>query len=94
MRKATVNRPQKALPFTKGKIMIDGVECETVKAGKSATFEVPDGNHLLQVVFGSVPPTNSNPVEIGASDADANFEVKITVPLRSTDPTTATLTKK
>ena len=95
MRKATVNRPQKAVfPFTKGKILIDGSECEVVKAGKSATFEIPDGTHSIQVVFAGVPPTESNFLQISASDGDTSFEVKIKVPLSNMDSTTAELTKK
>jgi len=94
MRKVTVSRPQKAqFPFTKGKILIDGSESEVVKAGKSATFEVPDGNHNIQVVFASVPPAESNFLQMNASDGDTRFEVKIKVPLRNTDSTTAELTK-
>jgi hypothetical protein len=94
MRKVTVNRPQKVqFPFTKGKVLIDGVERETVKAGKSAAFEVPDGSHRIQVVFGSLPPTESNLLQIEASDGDTSFEVKIKVPLSSSDSTTAELTK-
>ena len=94
MRKVTVNRPQKAVfPFIKGKILFDGSEREIVKAGKSTTFEIPDGNHHIQVVFGGLPPTESNLVQITASDGDASFEVKIKVPLRNTDSTTAELTK-
>ena len=95
MRKVTVNRPQKAkLPFTKGKILIDGSECEVVKAGKTATFEIPDGNHDIQLVFSSVPPVNSNVLRIDSSDGDTSFEINITVPLKNEDPTYAELTKK
>jgi hypothetical protein len=94
MRKATVSRPQKAVfPFTKGKILIDGSEREIVKAGKSATVEIPDGNHIIHVVFGGIPPTESNSLPINAADGDLSFEVKIKVPLRNTDPTTAELTR-
>ena len=94
MRKVTVNRPQKVqFPFTKGKILIDGVEGEAVKAGKSVTFEVPDGNHRIQVVFASIPPTESNLLQVDASDGDTSFEVKIKVPFGNNDSTTAELTK-
>jgi len=94
MRKVTVSRPQKAVfAFTKGKILIDGSECEVVKAGKSAIFEIPDGNHRIQVVFASIPPTESNLLQIEASDGDTSFEVKIKVPLSNMDSTTAELTK-
>ena len=94
MRKVTVSRPQKAVfAFTKGKIMIDGVERETVKAGKAATFEIPDGNHRIQVVFAGIPPTESDLLQIDASDGDTSFEVKIKVPLSNTDSTTAELIK-
>ena len=95
MRKVTVSRPQKAVfAFTKGKILIDGSEREVVKAGKSATFEIPDGNHRIQVVFASIPPTESDLLQINASDGDTGFEVKIKVPLSNMDSTTAELTKK
>jgi len=94
MRKVTVSRPQKAVfPFIKGKIMIDGSERETVKAGKSATFEIPDGYHSISVVFSGLPPTESNSLQISGSDGESSFEVKIKVPLRNTDSTTAELTK-
>ena len=94
MRKVTVNRPQKAkLPFSKGKILIDGNECELVKAGKSATFEIPDGDHEIQVTFKAVPPVNSNVLRIESADGDTSFEITITVPLRN-EETTAELTKK
>jgi hypothetical protein len=90
----TVSRPQKAVfPFTKGKILIDNSECGVVKAGKSATFEIPDGSHSIQVVFASLPPTESNYLQISASDGDAGFEVRIKVPLDNNDSTTAELTK-
>jgi len=93
MRKVTVNRPQKAkLPFSKGKILIDGNEHAIVKAGKTAAFEIPDGNHDIQVVFKAVPPVTSNVLRIDSSDGDMSFEVKITVPLKS-EETYAELTK-
>jgi len=95
MRKVTVSRPQKVqLTFTKGKILIDGNERGVVKAGKSATFDIPDGNHSIQVVFASLPPTESNFFQIDASDGDTSFEVKIKVPLSNDDSTTAELMKK
>ena len=94
MRKVTVSRPQKAqLPFSKGKILIDGSEREIVKAGKSVTFEIPDGNHDIQLVFKAVPPVSSNVLRIESTDGDTSFEVNITVPLKS-EETTAELTKK
>ena len=94
MRKITVERPQKMqLPFSKGKILIDDKECEIVKAGKSATFEVPDGGHAIQVVFAAAPPVNSNVMHIEPSDGDVSFEVKIIVPLKN-DDTYAELTRK
>ena len=94
MRKVTVNRPQKIVfPFTKGKIIVDGTEREIVKAGKSATFEIPDGSHTLQVVFASIPPTESNFEEIGAAEGDTSFEIKIKVPVGSYESTSAELTK-
>jgi len=95
MRKVSVNRPQKIkFPFMKGKILINGVECETVKAGKTAVFDVPDGNHDIQVTFPSVPPTASNVLRIDSLDGDTNFEIKIKVPISGNDPTLAELTKK
>ena len=94
MRKVTVSRPQKAVfAFIKGKILIDGSESAIVKAGKSATVEIPDGNHSIQVVFAGIPPTESNFLQINASDGDTSLEVKIKVPLSNTDSTTAELTK-
>ena len=94
MRKVTVIRPQKLqLPFSKGKILIDNNECETVKAGKTAEFEIPDGGHDIQVIFDAAPPVNSNLLRIEQSDGDTVFEVKIVVPLKN-DPTYAELTKK
>ena len=94
MRKITVSRPQKIqMPFTKGKILIDGNECEIVKAGKTATFEIPDGGHDIQVIFAAVPPVNSNVLRIEQSDGDTALEVKIKVPLKN-DPTYAELTRK
>jgi hypothetical protein len=94
MRKVTVNRPQKiVLPFSKGKILLDGNEIGIVKAGKSATFEVSDGNHDVQLVFKAIPPVSSNVLYIDSSDGDTNIEVKITVPV-SGDETYAELTKK
>jgi hypothetical protein len=95
MRKITVNRPQKIqLPFSKGRILIDGSEREVVKAGKTATFEIPDGNHDIQVIFAAQPPVNSNVLHIEQSDGDMVFEVKIKVPLSNNDPTYAELTKQ
>ena len=94
MRKVTVNRPQKVkLPFTKGKIMLGGNEVEVVKAGKTTTFEIPDGNHDIQIVFAAMPPVNSNVLRIDSTDGDTTFEINIIVPLKS-DDTTAVLTKK
>ena len=94
MRKVTVVRPQKLqLPFSKGKILIDSIECETVKAGKTAEFEIADGGHDIQVIFAAAPPVNSNILRIEQSDVDTVFEVKIVVPLKN-DPSYAELTKK
>ena len=94
MRKVSVARPQKMqLPFSKGKILVDDQECETVKAGKTATFEIPDGIHAIQVIFAAAPPENSNVLHIEASDGDLALEVKIKVPLSGGD-TIAELTKK
>ena len=94
MRKITVSRPQKIqLPFSKGKILIDNNECEVVKAGKTAVFEVADGEHDIQVVFSAAPPVNSNVLRIEESDGDTAFEIKIVVPLKN-EPTYAELTKK
>ena len=94
MRKVTVARPQRIqLPFSKGKILIDDKECETVKAGKTTAFEIPDGGHDIQVVFAAVPPVNSNVLRIEQSDGDVEFEVKIVVPLKN-DTTYAELTRK
>ena len=94
MRKVTVSRPQKAVfALIKGKILIDGSEREIVKAGKSTTFEIPDGNHSIQVVFKGIPPTESNFLHITAPDGDVSLEVKIKVPLSNMDSTTAELTK-
>ena len=94
MRKVTVNRPQKiVLPFSKGKVLLDGNELGIVKAGKSATFEIPDGARDIQLVFKAIPPVNSNVLHIDGSEGDTSFEVKIIVPL-SGDDTTAELTKK
>jgi len=95
MRKVTVNRPQKVkLPFTKGKILLDGTERETVKAGKTVTFEISDGNHDIQVVFAAIPPVTSNILHIEVSDGDTIFEINIIVPLNNAAPTSAELTKK
>ena len=94
MRKVTVVRPQKIqLPFSKGKILIDNNECEIVKAGKTVTFEIPDGGHDIQVIFAALPPVNSNVLQIEPSDGDITFEVKIIVPLKN-DTTYAELTRK
>ena len=94
MRKVTISRPQKLkLPFSKGKILLDGNECEIVKAGKTTTFEIPDGNHDIQVVLAAVPPVNSNILRIDNSDGDMSLEIKITVPLNNTE-TYAELIKK
>ena len=94
MRKVTVIRPQKIqLPFSKGKILIDNNESAIVKAGKTAEFEIPDGGHDIQVIFGAVPPVNSNILRIEESDGDTVFEVKIVVPVKN-DPTYAELTRK
>jgi len=93
MRKVTVNRPQKLkLPFSKGKVMLNGNECGIVKAGKSITFEIPDGNHDIQVVFAAIPPVNSNVLRIDSSDGDTSIKIDIIVPV-SSDETTAVLTK-
>ena len=95
MRKVTVNRPQKIVfPFIKGRILIDGNECAIVKAGKTTTFEISDGHHSIQLIFGGIPSVESNIFHIDSSDGDTSFEVKITVPLRNVDPTYAELTKK
>ena len=92
MRKITVSRPQKIqLPFSKGKILIDGNECEVVKAGKTATLEIPDGSHKIQVVFKAVPPVHSNVLTI--EDGDTAFEVTIKVPMNSNEETSAELKK-
>ena len=94
MGKITLSRPQKVLlPFSKGKILIDGSERETVKAGKTVEFEVPDGHHDIQVLFAAVPPVNSNVVHFEQSGDDLAFEVKITVPVKGGD-TFAELTMK
>ena len=94
MRKVTVSRPQKIkLPFSKGKILLNGNECEIVKAGKTTTFEIPDGNHNIQVVFAAIPPVNSNILRIDSSDGDTSLEIKITVPLNNAE-TYAELIKK
>jgi len=94
MRKVTVSRPQKVkLPFSKGKILLNGNECEIVKAGKTTTFEIPDGNHDIQVVFAAIPPVNSNILRIDSLDGDTSIEIKITVPLNNAE-TYAELTKK
>jgi len=95
MRKITVSRPQRIqLPFSKGKILIDGNECGIVKAGKTAELEIPDGGHDIQVVFAAVPPINSNVLRIEETDGGTSFEVKIKVPLKNTDPTYAELIRK
>ena len=94
MRKVTVSRPQKIqFPFTKGKIIVGDKECAQVKAGKTETFEIPDGRQDIQVKFSSIPPTESNVITIDESDGDLNFEIKIKVSMNN-DPTTAELTKK
>ena len=94
MRKITVSRPQKLqFMFTKGKVLIDGIEREIVKAGKSAVLEIEDGSHRIQVIFASLPAVESNELTINPSDGDVAFEVKIKVPLKNTDPTTAELAK-
>ena len=94
MRKVTLARPQKApLPFSKGKILIDNNECEIIKAGKTVVFEIPDGDHDIQVVFSAVPSVPSNVLRIASTDGDLTFEVKITVPLKN-DETYAELTRK
>ena len=94
MRKVTVSRPQKIqLHFFKGKILIDGKECEVVKAGKTVVFEIPDGDHDIQVIFAAVPPVNSNVLLIEQSEGDITLEVKITVPLKN-DETYAELIRK
>lgn len=93
MRKVTVIRSQKVLPFSKGKILIDNNECEIVKAGKTVVFEIPDGGHDIQLVFAAVPPVNSNVLRIEESDGDVVFNVKIVVPLKN-DETYAELTRQ
>ena len=94
MRKITVSRPQKIqLPFSKGKILVNGSERENVKAGKTVVFEIPDGNCDIQVIFAAQPPVSSNIFHIEQSDGDITFEVKIKVPLSNNDPTYAELTK-
>ena len=94
MRKVTVNRPQKMkLPFSKGKILLNNNEHEIVKAGKTVTFEIPDGYHDIQVVFAAVPPVTSNALRIDTMDGDTIFEVKINVPLNADLPTEAVLTR-
>ena len=94
MRKITLSRPQRLqLPFSKGKILIDGSEGEIVKAGKTVVFEIPDGVHDIQVIFAALPPINSNTLHIEQSDGDMALEVKIKVPLKSTDPTYAELAR-
>ena len=94
MRKVTVNRPQKVkLPFSKGRILLNDNEIGVVMAGKTATFDIPDGNHDIQLVFSAIPPVNSNVLRIDASDGDTSFEVTITVPFNS-EETTAELVRK
>ena len=93
MRKVTVSRPQRfKLLFSKGKILLDGNECEIVKAGKTAVFEIPDGNHDIQVVFAAVPPVYSDLLRIDSADGDTNIKVEIQVPLQGGE-TTAALTR-
>jgi hypothetical protein len=58
------------------------------------TFEIPDGNHDIQVAFGSLPPVNSNPLPINGSDGDTSFEIKIVVPVSSQNSTYAELMRK
>ena len=88
MRKVTVKRPQKVkLPFSKGRIMLNGTEREIVKAGKTVTFEIPDGNHDIQVIFAAIPPVNSNALRIDSADGDTTFEIEIIVPLNSEETT-------
>ena len=95
MRKVTIARPQKIqFPFIKGKILIDGKECEVVKAGKTAEIQISDGSHDVQVTFASIPPTNSNPIYIDEADGDLELVVNIKVPLKSNDTAYAELTKK
>ena len=86
MRKITLSRPQKIpLPFSKGKILIDGCEREIVKAGKTVEFEVSDGHHDIQVIFSAIPPVNSNVIHFEELGGDLAFEVKVTVPLHGGD---------
>jgi len=93
MRKITVSRPEKMkLPFSKGKILIDGNECGVVKAGKTESLDIPDNSRDIQVIFAAVPPVSSNVLSIGS--ADTAFEVRIKVPLKNTEETYAELTKK
>ena len=93
MRKITVMRPQKVLPFSKGSIMIDNNECGIVKAGKTEVIEIPDGNCGIQLIFKALPPVNSNVLYITEADGDTTIEVKITVPLKS-DDTIAEISRK
>ena len=92
MRKITLSRPQKVLlPFSKGKIIVNGNECAVVKAGKTVVFEVPDDARDIQVIFAGLPPTNSNVLFINQIEGDISLEVKITVPLSNEVPTYAEL---
>ena len=94
MRKVTVKRPQRfKLLFSKGKILISGNELGIVKAGKTVTLDIPDGNHDIQLVFAAIPPVESNVLHIDSSDGDTSFEVDIKVPINN-DETTAELTRK
>ena len=94
MKKITVSRPQKIqMPFSKGKILIDGEEREVVKAGKTVTFEVSDEPHEVKVIIAAMPPLESNALYIEQTDGDTALEIKIKVPLKSSDPTVAELTK-
>ena len=95
MRKITITRPQRIqFPFIKGKILVDDVECEVIKAGKTVTFEIPDGLHDIQILFASLPPVHSNVLHIEAHEGDTAFEIKIKVPLSNENPTYAELIRK
>jgi len=94
MRKLTVNRPQRIkIPFMKGRILLNGNECATVKAGKNVTIDIPDGNHSVQVTFPAIPPVESDILYITASDGNITCDINIKVPISNNDLTTASLTK-
>ena len=86
MSKVTVARPQKILsPFSKAKILINGDECEFVKAGKTVTFDLPADARDIQVVLMGLPPTNSNLIQFSQPDGDMTFEIKISAPVPGSD---------